>query len=192
MRNQMNKNSQSIIFIFLLFYFLGGAVSSTAQNIKEISAEEYEVINAVFSNDLKNPVYIYNKVYYDKGWADFFEPGNFKRITSNVGIPVTISDTELRDILSNEVLYSIHSSIFSTKPVKLSKNKLSKSIVLTDSFDAPRDLKKGVQRISNPIIIGDIAVFRKIGYSEAPIYILKKENDSWKIIYTFYDWLILE
>jgi hypothetical protein len=188
----MNRNSHSIIFRFLLFYFLGGAVSSTAQNIKEISAEEYEVINAVFSEDSNNFIYVYNKVYFDKGWANYFQSGNFESITSNVGIPVTISDIELREILTDEVLYSIHSSIYSSKPVKLRKDKLNKSINLTNSFDAPRDLKKGVQRISKPIIIGDIAVFRKIGYSEAPIYFLKKENENWKIVYTFYDWLILE
>lgn len=185
-------NGQATIISFLFLYFLGGTVSSTAQITKEISAEEYEVINAVFSEDPKNSIYIYNKVYYDKDWAHYFEPDKFENITSNVGIPVTISDIELRDILSNEVLYAIHSSIYSSKPAKLSKNKLNKSINLTNSFDAPRDLKKGVQRITKPIIIGDIAVFRKIGYSEAPIYFLKKENENWEIIYTFYDWLILE
>lgn len=185
-------NGQATIISFLFLYFLGGTVSTTAQNTKEISAEEYEVINAVFSDDPNNTIYIYNKFYYDKGWAHYFKPGNFESISSNVGIPVTISDSELREILTDEILYSLYSNIYSSKPVKLSKDKLNKSIKLTDSFDAPRDLKQGVQRISKPIIIGDIAVFRKIGYSEAPIYFLKKDNASWKIIYTFYDWLILE
>jgi hypothetical protein len=120
-KNQMNRNSHSIISRFLFFYFLGGAVSSTAQSTLEILDEEYEVINAVFSEDLKNPIYIYNKAYYDKGWANYFQSGNFESITSNVGIPVTISDIELREILTDEVLYSIHNSIYSSKPVKLSR-----------------------------------------------------------------------
>ncbi|HSI70198.1 MAG TPA: hypothetical protein VK941_08190 [Gillisia sp.] len=192
-KKQINRNgSSNFIILFFYFIFLGGAVSSPAQNIGEISDEEYEVINSVLSADSNNIIYIYNKVYFDKGWANYFEPGNFESITSKVGVPVIISDIELDEILTEEVLYSIHSSIYSSKPVKLSKDKLNKSIKLTDSFDAPRDLKRGVQRISKPIIIDEIAIIRKIGFLEAPIYILRKENEAWKITYTFYDWLILE
>lgn len=187
----MRKVIPVIKYIFFLI-FLGGSDLSTAQNAEIISPEEYEIINTVFSDNPNKPVYIYNKVFYDKGWANYFDPENFKNLTSKVGTPVTISDTELRDILTDEVLNSINNSIYSSKPVKLKKEKLNKSIGLTNSFDEPGDLKKGVQRISKPIIIGDIAVFRKIGFNEAPIYILKKENETWNIIYTFYEWLILE
>ncbi len=177
-------------YFFLIF--LLGAISSFAQNGEKISAEEYEVINSVFSENPNNTTYIYEKVYYDKAWANYFDPDNFESITSNVGIPTTITDNELRDILNDKILFSINSRINSLKPIKINRGKLNKYVRLSRSFDEPGDLIKGVQRISQPIIIGDIAVFRKIGFLEAPIYILKKENKSWKIIYTFYDWLILE
>lgn len=188
MRQILNLNN----FKFFIIIILGCPVLSQAQNTEEISFEEYEVINTVFPEDLEKSNYIYHRVYYDKGWASFFEPENFKNITSRVGIPVKITDEELRDILSDEVLKSINNCIMTLKPLKLNQDKLNKSISISNSFDEPGDLKKGVQRISKPIIIGDIAVFRKIGFSEAPIYILKKENEIWNIIYTFYDWLILE
>lgn len=179
-------------YLFLLLVFLQGAYSSLAQKAEKISFEEYEVINAVLSENPNKTIYIYDRLIYDKGWADYFDPENFENLTSKVGIPVKITDSELRYILTDEVLKSINNSIMTLKPLKLHQDNLNKSISISNTFDEPGDLKKGVQRISKPIIIGDIAVFRKIGFSEAPIYILKKENEIWNIIYTFYDWLILE
>lgn len=188
----LEQKAIHVLKCFFLFIFLGGAFISQAQNSDRITDEEYAIINTVFLDNPNDTIFIYNKIFSDKGWANYFDPKNFESLTSKVGIPTTISDTELRDILTDDVLFSIYESIYSSKPLNLSNEKLNKPIFLTTSFDKPLDLKKGVQRISKPILIGDIAVFRKIGFSEAPIHILKKKNNEWKIIYTFYDWLILE
>ncbi len=180
------------LLLFIIIISLGKTNYAQSSARDSVSPLEYEVVNSLFSDGVTDSVFIYNKTYYDKGWADYFNPQNFSRITSRVGIPTKISDSALRQILTDRILIKIKNNIYSSKPVAFKRKYLGNNIILENSFDEIKDLKKGIQRISQPIIIDNIAIFRKIGFSESPIFVLKKENDKWQIIYTFYDWLIIE
>ncbi len=157
-----------------------------------ISKKEYEVINNVIMDKDGSKSYVYDTTYFDKDMAIFFEDENFHLITGNVGIPVTISDEDLKKVLNRGVRAKVRSKIFLSKPLALDPKKLNNNIVLSNSFDEPTDLSHHVKRITEPIIVDDIAVFRMVGNLESAVYILKKEKTKWIVHYTFNTWLILE
>jgi hypothetical protein len=116
-------------------------------------------------------------------------------ITGNVGIPTTISDEELKKLLPKDVLRKFYNGIYDLQSCKISKTKIKpkiSNIHLVKSFDTRKDFKKDVIRISKPIIVNNLAIFRIISPNEAPIFFLKRENNEWKVIYVSYEWLILE
>lgn len=161
-------------------------------DIHFISNEQYEVINSVVTDDIDSYVYLYNITDFDKDLIPYFEDVTLKLITAKVGIPVTISDQDLRNILSDKIRKEIVTKIYLYKPLELNSKKLNKNILLTNSYDKPKDLLNNVKRITEPIIIGDFAVIRLIGFLESSVHILEKEKGKWLIKYTFNDWLILE
>lgn len=176
-----------------IFILVTGIIPLTAQKeeFEMISNAEYQLINEYFehSNDNRK-VNIYFRTYFDKAWVRYFQDINV--LFSDVGIPTIISDKQLDSTLTEDRLGKISNSILISLPLELKQRKLSNKINLVDSFDSPTDLKEGVMRISKPIILGDIAVFRAISIDEAPIHIMSSKSGKWEIIYTSYDWLILE
>lgn len=176
----MRKAVHVIRIIVLLFCL----TPSSAQG--ELSPEEYEVINTLFNNE----AFIHEVTYFDKGWAHYFE--NMENIQNRVGIPTEISDEQLKQKFDEKILNKIHSVILELRPYKLEKRKLNNSIHLYPEFDSGKALKKGVFRISKPIVVdGKVAVVKKVSASESPIFLLEKKGAEWQIIYTFYDWYIL-
>jgi hypothetical protein len=187
----ITKQEQKALSVISLIIVLFSTANCYTQkyDIDFISKEEYNVINSVLTNV---NAYIYGITDFDKDIAIFFEDESLAQITRKVGIPVTISDNELRNILNKKIRKKIISKIYLSKPLELNSRKLNKNINLTDSYDKPKNLSNNVKRIIEPIIIDDVAIFRMIGYLESSVHILKKEEGKWLIKYTFNDWLILE
>lgn len=182
---------QNVIKIVTFISSIITTASAQQGNHSFITEEEYKIINAIFTFHSKEKILVYKDTYFDKGWVLYFNPQNFPLITERVGIPTIISDAELKELLTDNVLSEIRNNIYAMKPISLDKKNLMKSIKLVNFCNGSLGVKKDVVRISKPIIINNIAVFRRIGANEAPIFILRKYNDTWKIVYTFYDWLIL-
>lgn len=160
----------------------------------EISDEQYDIINSVYTGDKgKKPVYY--RTYYDKGWSRFFYKDkdfciDFTNQNIGLGTDINMTAGKMDSILTPEKRKKITNEINISKPLELEQSKL-KGIKLTKEFDSGKALKQGVVRITNPIIVGNIAVFKRISTNESPIHFLKKENGKWRIIYTFHDWLYL-
>ena len=193
MKDTTKQAQKALNVISLIAALFSAAICYTQKyNNDFISKEEYNVINSVLTNAIERNVYIYGTTDFDKDIAIFFEDETLTQITRRVGIPVTISDDELKNILNKKIRKVIISKIYSSKPLELNSRKLGKNINLTDSYDKPKNLSNNVKRIMEPIIIDDIAIFRIIGLLESSVHILKKEDGKWLIKYTFNDWLILE
>lgn len=170
-----------ITFILLLFFF-----PTDAQN--NCDKKTYDIINAIFDS---GEARIYQTSLFGKGWANYFE--DYDEIFKKVGIPTYISNDELKEIIGEKELRKIRNSIYDLRPCKFSSEHLNDNITLSAEFDNKRALSQGVFRVSMPIIIEEnIAVLKKESSSESAIFILQKRNNHWKIIYTFYDWYILE
>lgn len=193
----ITQKAQNVISIILINLF---TCITMAQNssFQEISDDEYEVINAFFdrgNEKINATVHIYYKTYSDKGWSNYFTFEDLNFITGNVGIGSSISDDELKKLLTKDVLSKFYDGIYALQSCKISKTKIKskiRNIQLVKSFDTQEDYRKDVIRISKPIIVYDLAIFRIIRPNEAPIFFLKRENNKWKVIYVTYEWLILE
>ncbi len=180
MQKVLNVNSRiyAILTSTIIVLFYSCATSQTVD--KSLTSLEYEIINDFFSSPNGiSAVTINHKTYEDKDWASLF---NHENITELSGNPSYVSDEEIMKILNDKVLDSIKSKILLSKPVRLENDRLN-NVKLSNSVD---------YSISAPIIINDIAIFRKKSDLEVPIYILKFNNGNWEIIYTFYEKLILE
>lgn len=177
------KNSAILITSFLLLFTVFFSTKAQAQ----MTDEEYAVINAIYYH--RN---LYHTTLFNKGWAHYFEDIDNIVVDGYTGFPTWVTDKELRKKLDDEILNDIYSEIKDLKPVRLSQKKLEPDIHLMRHFDTKKALKKGVIRISKPIIIdGRIAVIKQEGIHISNIYIIEKKEGKWKIIYTFYDWLII-
>ena len=173
---------KNLIVIFFLLSFSQINVQTNCD------AKTYEIINAVFDS---GETEIYETTLFEKGWARYFE--DYKEIFDRVGIPTSISNDKLKEILGKEKLRYINSSIYGLKPCRLSTKHLNGNINLSSNFDRKNSISRGVFRISKPIIVEDnIAILKTESINESPIYILQKKDGKWEIIYTFYDWYILE
>lgn len=173
----------------LVFFIL---LLSCCRTIAQDDCDErtYEVVKDIFGSGA-GEARIYETTLFGKGWATYFE--NYCEIFDRVGIPTTISDAELKKILGKEEMRDIYSSILDLRPCKLFSEHLNENINLAEKFDTPKALSQGVFRISQPIFVDEkLAVLKKEGISESAIFILEKRNDRWEIIYTFYDWYVLE
>jgi len=189
MMNQVLSVSHVISVIIVLCMGLNSFSQYEENDI--ISDQEYEIINLFNAPDKGNKIFVYRRTYFDKGWKQYFVKSKMDRIYARVGIPTVVSNDALDSILTEELLEEIRFRITMSKPLELNKNKLNKGVKLVASFDKKSDLQKGVGRISEPIIINDIAVYRDLSYMEAPIFILQRKEGKWEIIYTFNDWLIM-
>ena len=190
-------HKQCFVSKFLLVLFMNFAVPisfalAQSESADFITDSEYEIINMFIEDSRDNKLLIYHRTYFDKGWAEYFLQSNRELIYSSVGLPVRISDEELDAILTKSVLSTVRNEIYNLKPLAIDKAKLKKGVRLVKTFDRPSDLRDGVLRIAKPIIVNDIAIYHRIGYNEAPIHILRKHENGWEVVYTFYDWLILE
>lgn len=185
------KASNVIKAIIFLVFSLYAVRAQEYSKCDKLSKSEYFLINDFFSGQRIDgtDVTIYYKTHIDKEWIKYFEKSNLEMITKNVGIPVTISDKELGSVLTKEILTKISHAILISKPIKLDKSYLNNNVKLKRSR---KNKKMHVLRISKPIIIDNLAVFSKMSDDEIPIYIMKKLENKWQIIYTFYDRLVLE
>lgn len=175
-----------LVLKFMVFLFLIFSLKMRAQ--KNCDGRTYEIINTIFNT---GETEIYDTTLFHKGWASYFE--SYQEIFSRVGIPTSISNNHLKEILGEDELRKINSAIYSLQPCRLSSKYLNDNIFLSKKFDSKKAISKGVFRISRPIFVGkDIAILKKESLYESPIFILQKRNDVWEIIYTFYDWYVLD
>ncbi len=183
--------SNACIATILTYLMATQILFAQKEDFEKISKNEYEVLNDFFdrfNTDVK--IQVYHKTYFDKGWAIFFSDPDLRLIKSEVGIPMKVSHEALDSILTKDRLAEIRGRITISIPLRLKQSKVIKNIELVESFDDERNLD--VLRVTEPIIVDDIAIFRTISLSEAPIYLMRKENGKWDVIYTFNEWLILE
>lgn len=199
MKDMVTVTQQELnVISIILFNLFTCVILAQNSSFEEISDAEYEVINDFFdrgNDEINETVYIYYKTYSDKGWSIYFTYEDLNLITGNVGIPTTISDEELKKLLPKDVLRKFYNGIYALQSCKISKTKIKpkiRNIRLVKSFDTRKDFKKDVIRISKPIIVNDLAIFRIIHPNYAPIFILKREDNEWKVIYAAYEWLIIE
>ena len=96
------------------------------------------------------------------------------------------------NILTEKRLSKIVNAITNAVPSDLDKNKLGDNIRLQKSFDSKTDLKNRVLRISKPIIVDDIAIFKKITLNVSTIQVMRRKQNRWEIIYTSNEYAILE
>src|SRR5690606_16173066 len=142
--------------------------------------------------DNDQPIEVYHRTYFDKGWAKYFMDIDSVLI-EGTGIGTSVNDEELKRILSNDIISDIRNEIINAIPIGINSRKLSDNIKLVKSFDSKQALKDKVVRITNPIIINnEIAVFRAIRLFEGPIFILQKKDNKWEVIYAINEWLIFE
>lgn len=186
---QRAKNAHKLMIIVILIFWL----NSYSQNVNadeglSISSEEYEVLNAYYKDE-NSILKIYHKTQFDKGWSIYFyENDNINFITKNRGLGSYITNEELARLFSQEKCTYISSKIMSLKPIKLNQKKIT-GANLVKSFDNPND--DNVIRISKPIIIDDLAVFRATESLCSNINVLQRKNNRWEHIYTINEWLIL-
>mgnify|MGYP000285976916 CR=1 FL=1 len=117
---------------------------------------------------------MYNTTDFNKDLIVYFENEHLDLITRKIGIPVTISNEELKNMLTREIRSEMISKIYLSIPLKLNFRKLSRVILPKKSYDTPQNLSTNVYRIMEPIIINDIAIFRKMKRIESSVHTLKK------------------
>ncbi|WP_350285663.1 hypothetical protein [uncultured Croceitalea sp.] len=187
----MRKNKIDFLVYILFAICVCHCSLAQKENNSKISRQEYKVLNDFFSNlNQGSKTRIYCKTFFDKGWVRYFNESGMTLIESEIGTPTTISFESLDSMLTKKRLSKIASQISISRPIKINQKKLNESIELVDKYDEEGYLN--VRRISRPIILDDLAIFRMLSFDEAPIFIMKKEKDNWEVVYTFYDWLILE
>lgn len=193
MKDMANQQQKGLYVIRLIITFIS-TINIYGQNNTDdfLSIEDYDLINSVITDDIDHKVVIYEKTFFDKDLIIFFDENDLNLITKKVGIPVTISDDELRNILTDEVRNQIISKIVLSKPLKLDAKKLNEIVVLSKRYDTSIKLANNVYRITKPIIIDDIAIFRRVKKNESSVHILKREDNKWVIKYTFNSWQILQ
>ena len=125
-------------------------------------------------------MWIYYKTEEEPAYEQLFV---YDSIFPRVTIPTTISDEELKTILSEDDLRIIRSRIKKSRPTILNEDKLK-------NIRVKRRHMGRTNFISRPIILDDVAIFRRIGELEVPIHVLIKENDKWEVKYTFYQKLV--
>ena len=183
------KNAHKLVGLVMMIFCLTSFSQDIYDEVRlSLSIEEYEVINAYYTNE-NQILKVYYKTQFDKGWSTYFnENDNLDLITKNRGLGTNVTDEELAKILSYEKRMNISSEIMNLKPIKLIQKKI-KGITLVKSFDNPYD--KNVVRISKPIIIDDLAVFRSTESLGSSINIMQRKSNKWELIYTICEWLIL-
>ena len=182
------QKTKTVFTIIILCSAIG---FSQKESFEYLSTEDYQLINDIFGQSAKgNKKYVYHRTYFDKSWKRYFENTNL--IYDNVGLPAKVSDSSLKSMLTAEAIDKFHNEIVNSVPLKLKKSKLREDIVLTKEYDTKQALANRVRRISKPIISGDLGIIRMLTYNEAPIFIVQKKNNKWHVIYTFYDWSILD
>lgn len=152
---------------------------TTKHRQTDLFEAEYQLIDAFFKPIGNRGVRVLHpRTSKDKAWASLLE---VDRIIDRMGLGTYVSDAEIKRLLTPALLDSIKTRIARSVPVRLDQEPL-RHVRLERTAD---------RSISMPIIIGDIAIFRRVSELDIPIHILRKENGQWKIIYTFYEKLIL-
>jgi len=166
------------IGLFMFFLILNSCKS--VQLKSSLSDEQYKVLNDFF--DRSEGYTYYYKTVESPPWEQLFN--NYDSIFQRAWAPTKITDEELFSLLSEKDLKTIRAQIKKNSPVVLNQDKLV-------NLDLTKRKKKSLA-ISSPIILEDLAIIRRIGDSEVPIFILSKnENGKWEYQFAFYQKLIL-
>ncbi|CAM1360113.1 hypothetical protein TOREUM_20242 [Tenacibaculum litoreum] len=172
-----------INFTLIILIFSSCGSTNRSRISQELYKEEYKIINTFFTKGIKDNIYLHKKFFIDTKIARYFNSKNIDSIIESRGIPSYISEDTLKVLLNKKVREEFHTLILSSKKIKIDKNRiLSENLKLTN---------KKEYLISLPLIIDDLAIFCKQSKFETPVFIMQKKKGKWKIIYTFYDKLIL-
>lgn len=165
--------------ILLLTMTSLSSCASLKNDVSELPQEAYDVLNDFYEGTHPD-MWIYYKTEEEPAYEQLFV---YDSIFPRVTIPTTISDEELKTILSEDDLRIIRSRIKKSRPTILNEDELK-------NIRVKRRHMGRTNFISRPIILDDVAIFRRIGELEVPIHILIKENDKWEVKYTFYQKLV--
>jgi hypothetical protein len=178
MKGQHVITRKALLAMSLVLVLLAVFASCKSLNTSTLdNSEAYDVINDLFGN---RQIVLYHKTIEEPKWDQLI---HFDTIFSRVGLPTTISDADLKNVVTEGDL----------KEIRLLIQEPETSIIngdLLDGIELSKRKKVNVFQISTPIVYGDVAILRKISENEVPIYILKKKNGKWDFLYTFYQKLI--
>ncbi len=163
---------------------LGAMVGSCAskQNTQTEAEHEawYDVLNDYY-RDVNDQNRIYYKTMVEPAWEQLLV---YDSIFEGVHHPSSITEESFRAMVTQADLDSIRSRIGESEREVLDPEKLTSMAVSRNRDDRAIE-------ISRPIVFKDVAVFRQLGDDAVPIFFLFKEQDKWKLRYTFYQQLNL-
>ena len=166
---------KALPLLLVLFLFSCSAGKSQDSNMDQ---KAYDIINEHFKNG--NDLKLYYQSDESSNWVDIID---IDSITRNVGTPVFIEDDELKKIMSEEIVEELRTKIRNSETFEFEQT-LLKNLILS------KDGNSDAIKLSKPVVVGNIALLRRIDDLEIPIYIYRYESGKWKIIYTFYEKLI--
>jgi hypothetical protein len=154
-----------IVFITLaLISFL-----SEAQTKKELTKEQYKVIEDSFKNSGKESTKIFYQTIDHKSWVHLLY-GDYYREKRGIGL-CTFEDPQLERSIDQLIDYVMNIQVKELNPKKLSKR-----------FILVKDLKEdSYLSITEPIIVGNYSfILFKYRYSESLEVQKKNQNGDWK------------
>ena len=176
----MPKTLLALCYLALLGGIMGSCASR--QNTQTEAEHEvwYDVLNDYY-RDINDQNRIYYKTMVEPAWEQLLV---YDSIFEGVHHPSSITEDSFRALVTQTDLDSIRSRIGESEREVLDPEKLT-SMAITRNRDG-----RAIE-ISRPIVFKDVAVFRQLGDDAVPIFFLFKEQDKWKLRYTFYQQLNL-
>src|SRR5699024_9736229 len=100
------------VICFVTVLFIGHlTVVAQDEQYDHLSSEDYQLINDFYSlGDSDQPIKIYYRTYFDKGWTHFFTDIDAV-LKQGGGLGITVSDEELKEILTSNILREIRNEI---------------------------------------------------------------------------------
>ena len=148
----INLQTLKVLWLITVLFIGHSTVIAQDEQYDHLSSEDYQLINDFYSlREGDQPKKIYYRTYFDKGWTGFFTDIDAV-LKQGGGLGTTVSDEELKQILTGNILRKIRNEIDIAIPLQLNSRKLSDKIELVKSFDSKQALKDGVVRITNPVL----------------------------------------
>ncbi|GAA4274953.1 hypothetical protein GCM10022258_42490 [Aquimarina gracilis] len=173
--------------MFLFLTFSTRAQKNTSSS-GVISNEHYEVYNSLYNYPYDIKPKIYQRTFFDSSWSLYFDPRVFEYAKKNSGLASKISYENLRETLNDDMLLKIKRKIIYTKKAIKLDTKRFKNVKLVSHFDRFQDLND-VYRLSKPVIVDNISVFRTLNPHNSSIYIFFKEEGKWNLAYEIVLWV---
>ena len=169
----MKINGATILLVLLNF----SSFNSFSQELKELSLDQYDVINSLFSKN-ENEKYL-QLTDNSKTWNLLLSSSELDNLLGppcNDGIKII----EWDNLLSKKDFEKIRREIIHSAPITLDSSKLNPKIKLVKNNSSHEYNAREIASISSPIIIDDLAIIKKSSYLSEMIIIAKRSENGWK------------